>query len=57
LEHLRRLAVSLPKAAEQELRDYLGSFGFRNDRVFKAIAPFSGGEKARLVLRCLLSTT
>src|SRR6185436_7246894 len=37
-------------ATEQELRDYLGGFGFRGDRVFEPIAPFSGGEKARLVL-------
>lgn len=51
LAHLRRLGgIAAEKAAEQELRDFLGSFGFRGDRVFEAIAPFSGGEKARLVL-------
>ncbi|HVY80744.1 MAG TPA: ATP-binding cassette domain-containing protein [Steroidobacteraceae bacterium] len=38
------------RATEQELRDYLASFGFRGDRVFEPIGPFSGGEKARLVL-------
>ena len=32
------------------MRDYLGSFGFRGERVFEPIAPLSGGEKARLVL-------
>ena len=32
------------------MRDYLATFGFRGDRVFEAIEPFSGGEKARLVL-------
>jgi ATP-binding cassette subfamily F protein 3 len=32
------------------MRDYLASFGFLGDRVFEPIAPFSGGEKARLVL-------
>ncbi len=51
LGNLRRIAVEcgLP-GTEQELRDYLGSFGFRGDRVFEPVAPFSGGEKARLVL-------
>ncbi|MDR3418772.1 MAG: ATP-binding cassette domain-containing protein [Nevskia sp.] len=45
--HLRRLD---PKASEQSLRDFLGGFNFRGDRAFEAIAPFSGGEKARLAL-------
>ena len=45
--HLRRMD---PKAKDQELRDYLGSFNFRGDRAFEAIEPFSGGEKARLAL-------
>jgi len=47
LTHLRRLD---PEATEQGLRDYLGGFNFRGDRVFEAIEPFSGGEKARLAL-------
>ncbi len=38
------------RAAEQDLRDYLAGFGFRGDRVFEPVGPFSGGEKARLVL-------
>jgi ATP-binding cassette, subfamily F, member 3 len=38
------------RAPEQELRDFLGGYGFRGDRVFEPVAPFSGGEKARLVL-------
>ena len=37
-------------STEQELRDYLAGFGFRGDRVFEPVEPFSGGEKARLVL-------
>lgn len=45
--HLKRLD---PKASEQSLRDYLGGFNFRGDRAFEAVAPFSGGEKARLAL-------
>ncbi len=54
LQHLRDLGVpEAVKATEQELRDFLGTFGFRGDRVFEAIGPFSGGEKARLVLALL----
>ena len=51
LGNLRRTGAAAGlRATEQELRDYLASFGFRGDRVFEDIAPFSGGEKARLVL-------
>jgi ATP-binding cassette subfamily F protein 3 len=51
LQNLRRIgAERAARQSEQELRDYLASFGFRGDRVFESIAPFSGGEKARLVL-------
>jgi len=54
LLHLRRLGGPAgEKAPEQDLRDFLGTFGFRGDRVFEAIGPFSGGEKARLVLALL----
>ncbi len=54
LAHLRRLGgPAAAKAPEQDLRDFLGTFGFRGDRVFEAIGPFSGGEKARLVLALL----
>lgn len=54
LGHLRRLGGDAGrKATEQELRDFLASFGFRGDRVFEPIGPFSGGEKARLVLALL----
>ncbi len=45
--HFKRLD---PRASEQELRNYLGSFNFRGDRVYEATEPFSGGEKARLAL-------
>jgi ATP-binding cassette subfamily F protein 3 len=47
LLHLRRLN---PAASEQELRNFLGGFNFRGDRVYEAVGPFSGGEKARLAL-------
>ena len=51
LANLKRFgAPRATRATEQELRDYLASFGFRGDRVFEPIGPFSGGEKARLVL-------
>lgn len=51
LDHLQRLA---PKAPEQELRDFLGGFGFHGDRALGPVAPLSGGEKARLVLALLV---
>jgi ATP-binding cassette subfamily F protein 3 len=51
LQHLLRLD---PKAGEQSLRDFLGSFGFIGDDAFASVAPFSGGEKARLVLALLV---
>jgi len=51
LRHLSRLD---PQAAEQDLRDFLGGFGFRGDRVNEPVAPFSGGEKARLVLALIV---
>jgi len=47
LAHFRRLDG---RATEQELRNFLGKFGFSGDRVFEPVGPFSGGEKARLVL-------
>jgi ATP-binding cassette, subfamily F, member 3 len=51
LTNLKRFgAPRATRATEQELRDYLASFGFRGDRVFEPVGPFSGGEKARLVL-------
>ena len=47
LLHFQRLDKS---AREQDLRNFLGGFGFQGDRIEEAVAPFSGGEKARLVL-------
>jgi ATP-binding cassette subfamily F protein 3 len=51
IQHLQRLD---PKASEQSLRDYIGGFGFNNDMALSPVAPFSGGEKARLVLALLV---
>jgi ATP-binding cassette, subfamily F, member 3 len=51
LAHLKRLGgAAALGATEQELRSFLGGFGFSGDRVFEPVGPFSGGEKARLVL-------
>jgi ATP-binding cassette subfamily F protein 3 len=35
---------------EQEVRNYLGGFDFRGDKVHEPVETFSGGEKARLAL-------
>jgi ATP-binding cassette, subfamily F, member 3 len=43
-----------PKAREQDLRDYLGGFGFPADQSLAPTGPFSGGEKSRLVLALLV---
>ncbi len=51
LQHLQRLA---PDETEQRLRDFLGGFGFSGDQATAPVAPFSGGEKARLVLALLV---
>ncbi len=51
LDHLRQYA---PNDRESELRNYLGRFDFRGERIFDPVAPFSGGEKARLVLALLI---
>lgn len=42
-----------PKASEQEIRNFLGGFGFHGDKALEVIAPFSGGEKARMALACV----
>lgn len=49
--HLQRIDE---KATEQQLRDYLGGFGFNGDEALSAVAPMSGGEKARLVLALIV---
>jgi len=51
LWHLARIA---PTTREQELRNFLGSFNFPGDMVTSSIAPFSGGEKARLALALIV---
>ncbi|HSM99720.1 MAG TPA: ATP-binding cassette domain-containing protein [Rudaea sp.] len=45
--HLLRLH---PALGEKAARDFLGGFGFAGERALEPVAPFSGGEKARLCL-------
>jgi len=51
LLHLQRID---PKATESQLRNYLGGFAFNGDMAITKVEPFSGGEKARLVLAMLV---
>ena len=51
LWHLARIA---PDVREQELRNFLGGFNFGGGMVTSKIAPFSGGEKARLALALIV---
>ncbi|WP_432241319.1 ATP-binding cassette domain-containing protein [Herbaspirillum robiniae] len=51
LWHMTRLA---PDVREQELRNFLGSFNFNGTMASSSIAPFSGGEKARLALALIV---
>ena len=51
LQHLQKLDK---QATEKDLRNFLGGFDFRGDKVNDPIGPFSGGEKARLVLALLV---
>jgi ATP-binding cassette subfamily F protein 3 len=54
VQHLSDCSEAMGRRApEADLRDFLAGFGFRGDRVFEPVAPFSGGEKARLVLALL----
>ena len=50
LEHMRRLDA---QAREQDLRDFLGRFGF-GDQALQPVGPFSGGERARLALALIV---
>ncbi|WP_027857518.1 ABC-F family ATP-binding cassette domain-containing protein [Marinobacterium jannaschii] len=47
LLHIQRLS---PQASDQEVRNYLGSFGFIGDDALEPVRRFSGGEKARVAL-------
>ena len=45
---------NLPDWTQEKVRTFLGSFGFKNDSVFKLIEELSGGEKARLALALMI---
>ena len=51
LWHLQKLDK---QATEKDLRNFLGGFDFQGDKVLEPVRPFSGGEKARLVLALLV---
>ncbi|WGE88503.1 ABC transporter ATP-binding protein [Actinobacillus equuli subsp. haemolyticus] len=51
LWHLQKIA---PQLTEQEVRNYLGGFDFKGDKVKQNVGSFSGGEKARLVLALIV---
>ena len=51
IDHLRDHS---PGERESDLRNYLGRFGFGGDMIFEPVAPFSGGEKTRLVLALII---
>ena len=51
LQHLQKLD---PAASERDLRNFIGGFGFSGERALEPVAPFSGGEKARLALALLI---
>ncbi len=51
LQHLQRLDR---RVSEQELRNFLGGFGFVGEMATAPVAPFSGGEKSRVVLALLV---
>lgn len=51
LQHLVRIDGY---TKEQELRNYLGGFGFNGDDVFREVGMFSGGERSRLALALII---
>ena len=51
LDLVRRAA---PGMREQEMRDFLGAFGFGHEPASRRVAPLSGGEKTRLALALLI---
>lgn len=47
LLHIKRIS---PQASDQEVRDFLGTFGFFGNAALDPVKRFSGGEKARVAL-------
>lgn len=52
MEHIQLLDKECNNglATENQLRRYIGSFGFSGNKATSKVAPFSGGEKSRLAL-------
>ncbi len=55
MEHIQLLdkQCNSGQATENQLRRYLGSFGFSGTKATSKVRPFSGGEKSRLALALL----
>ncbi|MDQ6983013.1 MAG: ATP-binding cassette domain-containing protein [Mariprofundus sp.] len=51
VQHIRMLNENI---SEKEARQFLGGFDFRGDMALAPVSPFSGGEKARLVLAMIV---
>jgi len=51
VQHIMMLDANL---SEKEARQFLGGFDFRGDMAIAPVSPFSGGEKARLVLALIV---
>ncbi|TDR23882.1 ABC-F family ATP-binding cassette domain-containing protein [Marinicella litoralis] len=51
IEHVIQLDKD---ATEQSIKNFLGGFGFQGEKADSPIAPFSGGEKARLALALIV---
>jgi len=51
LQHIMMLDEQL---SEKQARQFLGGFDFRGDMALAPVSPFSGGEKARLVLAMIV---
>ncbi|BBP45861.1 ABC transporter ATP-binding protein [Thiosulfatimonas sediminis] len=51
---LKHLLALEDAPSDQQARDFLGGFGFSNEQCLEPIAPFSGGEKARLALAIIV---
>jgi len=51
VQHITMLDETI---SEKEARQFLGGFDFRGDMALAPVSPFSGGEKARLVLAMIV---
>jgi len=59
LQHLLKLSRQLDEFSaqpltDQQARDFLGQFGFAQDKALQTVEHFSGGEKARLSLALMV---